>query len=296
MDIGAFEKICNIPYTHLESVFILDGEITFTLKSFTLRYARALQRLLSLPTLCRVKLSATFPDPAAFLAVWDKCSPAIKHLELRCRNDMQDDLHPTVPHSSAPVALRSLKLDMYNCDSVDEWLNHENCPFDLSQLAVLSVTNPRAILLGIRRSRMIPALQTIQALDLNIGISFDEEAFIDLSLFSNLQFLRISLYCQLHQIAIALQTLSTITVSSAICDIVISFWPTLIKAQAICDQLDSKIAGLPLQHSWSVGLEMNIMNIDYYTWVASLFPRLQSRNLLYRSGSDWFEMCIRRNT
>ncbi|KAJ6463925.1 hypothetical protein C8R45DRAFT_1024622 [Mycena sanguinolenta] len=272
MDIGAFEKISNIPYTHLESVFYLDGETTFTLK-----YARALQRLLSLPTLRRVKLSGIFPHPAAFFAVWDRCSPAIKHLELRCRNRIQYDLHPTVPHSSAPVALRSLKLDMYSFNGVDEWLSHDFCPFDFSQLAVLSVTDPT--LLGIRQPRTIPALQTIQALDFNIGISSDQEAFIDLSLFSNLQFLRISFYCQSHLIAIALQTLSTFTVSSPIRDIVISFSPANTNAQTICDQFDSKIASLPLQHLWSVGFEINI---GYYTWLADFFPRLQSRNLVCR--------------
>ncbi|KAJ6463926.1 hypothetical protein C8R45DRAFT_1220042 [Mycena sanguinolenta] len=275
MDIGAFEKICNIPYTHLESVFFLDGETTFTLK-----YARALQRLLSLPTLCRVKLNGAFLDPAAFFAVWDRCSPSIRHLDFRCRNHIQYDHHPTVPHSSAPVALKSLKLDIYSIDGVDEWLNHENCPFDFSQLAVFSVTD--TALLGIRRSRMIPALQTIQALDFNIA---DQEAFIDLSLFSNLQFLRISFFR--HQvIAIALQTLSTITVSSPIRDIVISFSPANFDAQTICDQFDSKVASLPLQHLRSVGLEIDI---GHYTWLADFFPRLQSRNLLYHSDFGWFE-------
>ncbi|KAF7366718.1 hypothetical protein MSAN_00929900 [Mycena sanguinolenta] len=281
INIAAFEKICNISYTHLESVFFLDGEITFTL-----RYARALQRLLSLPTLCQVNLSGTFPDPAAFCAVWDRCSPTIKHLELHCRNHIQHDLHPTASHSSASVALRSLKLNIYSFNGVDEWLNHDLCPFDFSQLAVLSVTNPT--LLGIGRSRMIPALQTIRALEFNIGMFFDENQLIDLSLFSNLQFLRISFYCHPHLTAIALDTLSTLVISSAIRHIVMSFWPTNIDAhwQAVYDQFDSKIDGLQLQHLLSVGLEMDVQD---YTCMAEFFPRLHSRNLLCRSDSGWFE-------
>ncbi|KAF7366716.1 hypothetical protein MSAN_00929700 [Mycena sanguinolenta] len=116
----------------------------------------------------------------------------------------------------------------------------------------------------------------ILALEFDISIMRDDP-FIDLSLFPNLQFLLISFYCHCRPVAVALAILSTMTVSSTIRNIVISFLLPNLPAQAIYDQFDSKIAGLPLQHLLSVGPEMDILD---YNRVADFFPRLRSRKSL----------------
>ncbi|KAF7343391.1 hypothetical protein MVEN_01771500 [Mycena venus] len=262
LKIGAFEKICHISFMRLETVFVCDFGTT------TLRSAEALQRLFSLPTLRQVRLNCSFSDPAAFLAIWDTCAPTIRHLQLFCNNRSGFALRPRVrPHSSTPIALASLKLDALN--GVDEWLNHDRCPFDLSRLTVLSV----------------PACASM------VGWP-GPSAPINISLFSNLQFLRINIIYPHRSMTIVHGTLAAITSSSPLRQIVFSFWPVSHVEVAMCKQLDFKVANLPLPHLSSVGLEMNI---NEYNRSVPFFPRLDARNLLCRTEHDWYERHIGRN-
>ncbi|KAF7343385.1 hypothetical protein MVEN_01770900 [Mycena venus] len=266
-------KFCNLPFTHLESVGF------WNLGTTTLRSAIALRRLFSLPTLCRVTLNSSFFDPAAFQALWGTCSPHIKHLRLGCYSPVgRSFLRP----NTGPVALSSLKLESSN--DVAEWLNHDFCPFDFSQLAALSVTAHHTLVVG--QPRMRAAHRTIEVLEFDIGVLFDGTC-IDLSQFSNLQFLRINIYAFQQAMTIALDTLATITSSSPIRRIVLSILPAYNVEADMCDLLDSKVAGLPLQHLSAVELETNI---EYYNRLASYFPRLRSQNLLSGpTDPGWFE-------
>ncbi|KAF8208202.1 hypothetical protein K438DRAFT_1813598 [Mycena galopus ATCC 62051] len=276
--IKAFEKFCNnISFTHVESVVFFD---LYT--SITLRTAIALQRLFSLPTLRRVQLDNIFDDPAAFLAMWDKCSPTIRHLQL-CRWSSGHPPYSFLPQSSPTVALTSLKLD--DSLDVDEWLNPDALPFDLSQLAALSIT-PRVV----GWLQMAPALKTIEALEILLNAYSDDGSFVDLSLLSNLQFLCIDFLNYSCNTPIALRTLSTITSSSPIRQIVFNFYPVDDYLHDICAQFDTQLSDLPLS-SLSVGLETSD---ETYTRLAPFFPRLQSKNMLCRLDYGWFERHVER--
>jgi hypothetical protein len=279
IEIEAFEKICKFPFTHLETVEGMD------LGTMPLETVVPLQWLFSLPTVRTVSLISTFDDPAIFFVMWEGCSPALRRLHLRCHTKSGEPVHPTIPtlpQSSPPVALVSLLIDSWK--GVDEWLLHDLCPFDFSRLALLSVTALTAPILF--RPRMASALETIEVLEIEMNVS--DGAFLDLSLLSNLQFLRIEVASYLDfevQMAIALDTLSTLTSASPIRQIVISGCGAATRNAQACDQFDTKVASLPLQHLSSVGLETSL---DLYSHSVPLFPRLYSKNLVCRCPFQLF--------
>ncbi|KAF8208182.1 hypothetical protein K438DRAFT_1813568 [Mycena galopus ATCC 62051] len=280
--IEAFQGFCDISFTHVESVVLLHHTTAMTLGT-----AIALQQLFSLPTLRRVELENSF-HPATFLVMRDNCSPTIRHLQLRCWSSSSHPLHPILPRSSPPVALMSLKLDSLH---VDEWLSPDVFPFDLSQLAVLSITT--RVVFG--WLRMAPALKTIEALEIIYDAYSDDGSFIDLSLFSNLQFLRIGCHnFPCHSVPVSLRTLSTITSSSPICQIVVYFPPRNhghLHYHDISALFDTQMAVLPLP-SLSLAFEMSDQE---YTRVVPFFPRLQSKNMLCRIDyGGWFERHVDR--
>ncbi|KAF7352783.1 hypothetical protein MVEN_01245000 [Mycena venus] len=270
LKIEAFEKVCNFPFTHLENVSITHDRRTF----MTLPSAFALQRLFSLPTLRRMALECNFRQWAAFLPIWIACSSTIRHLELRCVNYNPTFLPPAQKHSSPLIVLESLRLGYLNF--VDGWLQHHLCPFDFSRLSVLAIDVHSSV---VSWPQIAPALQTIEALE--FASHMEDQRPIDLSLFPNLQFLHISVYISCTTLALA--ALSTITSSSRVREIIFSIRPPRANA---CAQLDSEVAGLPLQHAFTVGLEMGA---EVYARWAPHFSRLNSRNLLCRTDYDWFE-------
>ncbi|KAF7367320.1 F-box domain-containing protein [Mycena sanguinolenta] len=277
-EISAFEKICMFPFTHLENVYI------FHSSDVTLQSARAMRRLLSLPTLRLLDIQCTFEESPAFLAIWDGCSPSIRHLHLRCHKRwIVNPLRPkqfSLP--SVRIVPESLKIDLSS--NIDEWLNHDQCPIDISRLAVLAIDTRTAVLSW---PRMVPSLQTIEALDL----SSRGNGVVDLSLLPNLLFLRIDSISWLS-VQVALDTVATIPASSRIHEIILRI-ATPEAPDAVCEQLDSEIGGLSFPYLSYVGLEMSIP--DYNDW-ASHFPRLCSKDLLVRTstGNDWFETQIHR--
>ncbi|KAJ7368579.1 hypothetical protein DFH08DRAFT_831744 [Mycena albidolilacea] len=166
VDLRAFQKVCNIPFTHLEDVYI-DNWCALAPQSGV-----ALQQLLSLSTLSRVHMQCTFDS--TFLSIWDRCSLNVRHVSLFCRNyDFPDSSGHTPPHSSARIVVESLQL--CGAEAGFGWLKQGHSPLDLSRLVVLSVTAASVL----RWSRMAPAFQTIQALDV------PHSDTLDLSLFPN---------------------------------------------------------------------------------------------------------------
>ncbi|KAF7352705.1 hypothetical protein MVEN_01236500 [Mycena venus] len=274
-EVEEFEKFCNLPFTQLENVSIFHH-----FSPLTLRSATALQRLFRLPSLLLVEMQCSSLEPEAFPVIWD-CSPTIRHLQLYRWDHSPDSFHPSQRHSSASIVLESLKLE--NVYGLEGWLNDALCPFDISQLAVLSFGIHNSVL---DWRRIEPAFQTIQALEFTISDKRDQGVVADLSLFPNLLFLRM----QIHGLDAtrALSTLSTLTPSSRICQNVFHI-PTPTSEN--CGQLHFKVAGLSLQHLQTVGLEMDPKLYDRW---AKTFPRLRSRNLLYCSDDDWFQTQIRR--
>jgi hypothetical protein len=152
LDFQAFQKVCNIPFTHLEDVYI-DHRCPLALQSGV-----ALQQLLSLSTLRRAHLECPFDS--TFLLIWDRCSLNVRHVSLTNFNyDFPNSSRRTPSHSSTRIVLESLQLN--SGDAEFDWLKHDLCPLDLSRLAVLSVHHASVL----RWPRMVPAFQTIQALD-----------------------------------------------------------------------------------------------------------------------------------
>jgi hypothetical protein len=152
LDFQAFQKVCNIPFTHLEDVYI------YHRCALALQSGVALQQLLSLSTLRRVHLICTFDS--TFVSIWDRCSLNVRHVSLtNFSHDFPNSSRRTPSHSSTRIVLESLQLNSE--DAKLDWLKHGLCPLDLSRLVVLSVQYASVL----RWPRMVPAFQTIQALD-----------------------------------------------------------------------------------------------------------------------------------
>ncbi|KAJ6587471.1 hypothetical protein DFH09DRAFT_1359192 [Mycena vulgaris] len=263
-DSEAFSSICNLPLP-LEHVCISDTHLSST---------PDLQRLFSLPTLRRVELSGTFNDPAAFLEIWDHCSPNLKHLHLRCWNGSSDPVHPI--RRGPPIFLESLRLDR---EGVDNWLTHDLCQFDFSCLLVLALNVPASL---VAWKPMIPG--SIKALSFTVAAIGHT---IDLAPFANLTLLRVHMYWFSHQVALTI--LDTLAPSSHLRKIALSF--ANVPNEAVCEEIDSRIADLRIQHLPIVELEMPIAQ---FTQSAPYFSRSISRNMLRRIDPtrDWFDDCI----
>jgi hypothetical protein len=132
---------------------------------------------------------------------------------------------------------------------------------------------------------MAAVLKTIEALELNFG-GFAGGEPINLLRFSNLHFLRIHFSLPSdHQLGLVLESLSTLTSASPICQIVMHSSPSGWSGEEACDPLDAKMAGLELAHLASVGLEMDIHE---YTRAVPFFPRLHSKYLVCRGPVHLF--------
>ncbi|KAF7352694.1 hypothetical protein MVEN_01235300 [Mycena venus] len=258
-DIQMVEAICNLPFTHLQNVSVHHSG------PLSIQSVVPLQTLFSLPSLRRVELDCYFFAATAFIQIWNLCTN-IRHLRLRCVNHSGNSFQPTQRDSLASIALESLKLG--HVKSIETWLNHDLCPFDLSRLTLLSVDVYTSLFAW---PRMAPALQTIETLDFTIDHKIDTDPeVIDLSLFPSLMCLRMKI--NMHHITQALDTLSTVTSASRIRQIIFRL---RFRSSVACQQLDSKVASLPLQHPLTVGFEGHVEE--------SHFPQLTSRNMLRRT-------------
>jgi hypothetical protein len=158
-------KLCRFPFTHLESVLIsYAGELSTAVIT-------ALQQLLTLPTLFRVKLCCGFSNREDFIQLWHCCSPGIRHLELDCEEpsfNLMPGLPPKIallsPRGTHKIALES--LSMLSTETLDYRLMQKPCPFDLSHLKVLR-TGWRA---AIPWQSFGPAVQSIEVLDIVVNV------------------------------------------------------------------------------------------------------------------------------
>ncbi|KAJ7915875.1 hypothetical protein B0H13DRAFT_1999362 [Mycena leptocephala] len=265
-------KLCSFPFTHLESVLIsYAGELSTPVIT-------ALQQLLTLPTLFRVKLCCGFSNREDFIQLWDCCSPGIRHLELDCKEpsfNLMPGLPPKIallsPRGTHKIALES--LSMLSTKTLDYRLMQKPCPFDLSHLKVLR-TGWRA---SIPWQSFGPAVQSIEVLDIVVNAG---STTLVLSSFPNLRFLRLFLAywvptsTKLSRIA---QLLSSIGPANVIRKITVY---TEDMESTLCAEIDSKLSSLPMSHPPIVELEMYL---HVYEGVWPYFPRLSSENLLRRT-------------
>ncbi|KAJ7464588.1 hypothetical protein FB451DRAFT_1403257 [Mycena latifolia] len=259
-----FSAICNLPFTHLGHVFL--KELSAAL---SVRTALALQQLLSVNTLCSVTLQAAFTEPS----IWDRCSPNIVHLDLSYSSWSTHSAPRRIHPVSGP------RLESFQIATVRyQWMTLPDIfSFDLSALKVLSIGRHAEV---VRWQMMAPAFQTIVALNFS---ALGHANIIDISLFPNIVLLRICISPKV--LSTALATFSTIPATNHIRKIVIL--TTNFLDAAACEQLDSKLSGLPIDPPPSVELEIRPGNYDR---VVQCFPQLSSSNVIRRvdPNPQWF--------
>ncbi|KAJ6534607.1 hypothetical protein DFH09DRAFT_118976 [Mycena vulgaris] len=252
--INMISAVCNFAFTNIRHLFI-DALLVLSLPS-----AIAIQQLLSIPTLCRVRVTCVFNDSSDFQQIWAHYSPSIIHLDLSY--SWTDRLPIPYPYMAPipDIRLESLQITVPRDPPSEDFF-----PFVLSGLKVLSIGVHTEIA---RWNVIVPALQTIIALSFTVSDSMVD--IIDLSLFPQLRFLRISMDHGGFQNA--LDALSTITASSCIRTIVI-----IISLPAAVDHelLDFKLSNLPMHHPPTVEIEMDPYAYDR----ASGYPR---------ANREWF--------
>ncbi|KAJ6559876.1 hypothetical protein B0H19DRAFT_1145984 [Mycena capillaripes] len=153
---STLHQICYFPFTHLTSVSI--SIVVFS------EARLAIQQLLSLPTLRRVKLGCMFLDCEGYMRVWDRCSPTICHIYLDSKVQGSFSGSPPVATSlTTPLVLESLRIE----SEPDQVLGYcDSRLFDFSHLKVLSIGRS-SLPNFIASVSFAPALGTIQALDIS---------------------------------------------------------------------------------------------------------------------------------
>ncbi|KAJ7507063.1 hypothetical protein B0H11DRAFT_1903059 [Mycena galericulata] len=151
--------ICTFPFTHLQGASVSFSDLNPTC-------VFALQQLLSLPTLHRLKISCIQTDSSAFFQIWDRCSACLRHLELDCHIKSTEAFRPTQQYTS-PIPLETLHI-VTRTEVVHDWLTHPRSPFDVSGLRHLIFNFTGTELLF--SQKFTPALRTIEALILSADV------------------------------------------------------------------------------------------------------------------------------
>ncbi|KAJ6566212.1 hypothetical protein B0H19DRAFT_1137201 [Mycena capillaripes] len=282
---ATLSQICHFPFTHLTSVFI---SISGCLWEASLL---AIEQLLSLPTLRRVKFGCVFGNWADFMQVWARCSPAIRHLELASGvRTAFPSSSPLMTPRTTPLALESLRIE----SEPDELACCHTELFDPSHLKVLSVGVSSWQKIIASKSFAL-ALETITVLDIPEDFH-NSPGTVDISAFPNLALLRIGT-TNWHLFGTRpLQILTTISASNSVIR-TITLVPTLGPLPSeICEQLDAELSNLPMPQLPMVELEVDASDFDE---MSPHFPCMAATNLLRRADSshEWWmssrvlEMC-----
>ncbi|KAJ7495531.1 hypothetical protein FB451DRAFT_1550903 [Mycena latifolia] len=277
LSIETLSAVCNIAFTHLAHVSI------FHISVLSLPMALAFQRLLSLPTLRYVSVNSIFTDPVMFFKMWDGCSAGIRHLEL---SRSPPDYIPTEFYHppDSPISLESLRTTGESA----AWLTHAACPFDLSRMKLLSISNHTEI--GWEALASANAQQTIEAFDF---VALAPHPF-NLSSLPRLNFLRVSVPYP-AQLPVVIRTLSTIPPANRIRKIVLCCRSDVLSDRlansGVLSQLDSTLSNVLNPEICTVEFEMDA---DVYGLRAPWFPRLRTDSMLHRVDPNdrWFESFV----
>ncbi|KAJ7912733.1 hypothetical protein B0H13DRAFT_2006338 [Mycena leptocephala] len=163
-------KLCNFPFTHLEHVqTVLRGE-------FTLEAALAFRQLFSLPTLRSVNLEGTkSPESTTFVKIFERCSPAVRKLELDFFGDPPFSAVSETP--AAPIPLASLMIATFG--AINRPFLPGLHPFSTSNLKAFKIESSYEIVWH----ELEPAIKTIEILSIRVQshISLNLSAFPRLS-------------------------------------------------------------------------------------------------------------------
>ncbi|KAJ6566850.1 hypothetical protein B0H19DRAFT_1374247 [Mycena capillaripes] len=256
-------KICEFAFTHLERVWIENGN------ALSEPMVMALRQLLSLPTVRRLHLGCVSSKREDFIRLRNHSSSGIRHLELSCQ-ERRWTTSPDPPSAlGTPIALDSLY--MASTDALDYRLLQAPPPFDLSHLKVLGV--------GWRTQvpweSFGPSVRSIETLNIVMNSTVNT---LDLSSFPNLSFLRIYLPHWIHaarRLSMVAQLLSKIGPANMIRKVTISADPEILDG-ALCQLLDTSLSSLPIPNAPIVEFEIDSPS---YEGVGPFLLRLSSRNL-----------------
>ncbi|KAK7017736.1 hypothetical protein R3P38DRAFT_3274922 [Favolaschia claudopus] len=135
----ALESICRLGFTHVTTLAL---KIRDDLSSSA---AETFRKLSNLPSLRSLSLETIESERLAFplcMPLFDRCSPTVEHLTLRCYRFAENGLSNASYDTAARIRLRSLRLEIQrrpklaNCSSLNPLTL---APFDLSHLKALSV-------------------------------------------------------------------------------------------------------------------------------------------------------------
>ncbi|KAJ7118088.1 hypothetical protein C8R44DRAFT_878722 [Mycena epipterygia] len=260
--------ICTFPFTHLQG-----ASVSFSEPDTACMFA--LQQLLSLPTLHRLKITCSQTNSSDFFQIWDRCSPRLRHLELDCDLKSTEAFRPTQQYTS-PIPLETLHV-VTRTEGVHDWLTHSRSPFDVSGLRHLISSFTRTELL--LSEKFAPALRTIQALVLCVDAT---KPTLNLSSLPNLLFLRICVIFRDYYPWV-LATLSTIAPTQHILKIVLVGQLDTVPSE----QVDAQLASLPTPPV------LELEPAEYDRMIPHM-PLLNAQNLLRRM--DYNEPWLRHFT
>ncbi|KAK6981147.1 hypothetical protein R3P38DRAFT_3464656 [Favolaschia claudopus] len=140
--------------------------------------------LLESPHLRRLEFAHHNRDFASVMHVWERCSPAIRHLDLCCYRGVGAEYIVLEKGLLQRITLKSLQLE-FGIDSDEPFIlqTWTLAPFDLSRLKALSIKFGTTLFL--------PSHE-VEILELDIGKNDEAESY-DLSSFTNLHILRINI-------------------------------------------------------------------------------------------------------
>ncbi|KAJ6449397.1 hypothetical protein C8R47DRAFT_1204810 [Mycena vitilis] len=268
----AFSAVGNFDFPNLRQLYVYGATPYHTPTSIA-----SLQALISRPSLIHIIFQLDSAPTPGFFALWDRCSPSLRHLELYFFYAPSTPYQPREGRSLPPIPLQSLRIFMMWEDVVD-WLTHPWGPFDVANLQVLSVVNrPQEVW------RALPSpFRSIKALEFTaqgLGAPFE------LSTLPDLEILRIQLFRGVTtQVA---DTLSTARPANRIRRLILTM-ARYIGAEE-CREIDVKLAEVLQIMDTPPTVELQMDAGEYEEYVL-LFPRLRAQNLVhwFAPTRSWF--------
>ncbi|KAJ7662579.1 hypothetical protein DFH06DRAFT_1190370, partial [Mycena polygramma] len=259
----AFSAVGNFDFTNLRQLYVYGTTPYHTPTSIT-----SFQALLSRPSLIHIIFQLDTAPTPSFFALWDRCSPSLRHLELYFSYAPSAPYQPRESRSIPPIPLESLRIMfMSRVEDFADWLTHALGPFDVGNLRVLSIVNRPEDLW-----RALPsAFRSIKALEFTAEESGTP---FKLSTLPDLEILRIQL---LRGVTTqVLNTLSTAGPANRIRRLILTN-VRYIGAEE-CRQMDARVADVLQVMDPPPTVELQMDAGEYEEYVL-LFPRLRARNL-----------------
>ncbi|KAJ6565921.1 hypothetical protein DFH09DRAFT_1314703 [Mycena vulgaris] len=268
-----FSALSQFPFTHIDNISVSH------FRDLEMSDCLAFQRLFSLPTLRGVHL---------------ECD--IRHLHLQALQRVYEAFVAEPHPPFVRIPLDSLRIEYYD-ECLSDWLAHDICPFDLTNIKVLSIhTNMNLLCAPV----LLPAFGTIEALDfqlvdfvrisssskLTTPIPSKEAETLHLSSLPNLTLVRVVCFSP-NPLPIILPVLSTITATARIRTIILA---TTVPHSDLA-ALDVALSSLPIPRAPIIELEIHAAP---YALAALRLTRLSARNMLRRGDYDprWFDLIV----